>query len=338
MTHITILSNSIIKKQALSKSQFGSITSHFKCVNAMTDTPQPIGNKNGYTVACQRIDNYLQNNTDNKDIIISIESYLDMIDNIWYDKCVVVIKWINSTIHAVSDTLVSFDNALIPMLFQNSKKLPLGRDVTIGNIVADIYNVSSDNWYNCYNQFDRIDHIAGTLNKIITSGKIKELIYNNIPRYNDFPKKGIIFSDIVSMFSDDLITSFLLNMIRHEINIHVSYDYIVGLESRGFIIGSMIANYLKCGFVAIRKEGKLPGETYKVSYEKEYGEDTFEIQKYIIKEKAKILVVDDILATGGTLMAAKELLLNFNPLCIDFFVMEDVLKTFKTNDKITVLF
>ena len=338
MTHIVLLSNSMVKKQAFFKSYFGTITSHLKCMNATTNTPQPIGNKNGYKVACQRIDNYLHTSNDYTNIIMAIESYLDMVDDIWYDKCVVVIRWKDTIVHMISDTLVALDNTLIPMLFQNSKELPLGRDITLGSIIADVYNVSSDNWYNCFNRFDRVNHIMNTLNQLITSNAIKELIYNNIPRYIDYPKKGIIFSDIVSMFSDGLISSFLMDMIRQKIKTDIPYDYIVGLESRGFIIGSMIARDLGCGFVAIRKEGKLPGETYKVSYEKEYGKDVFEIQKNVIKENARILVVDDILATGGTLMAAKELLSNFKPHCIDYFVMEDVLGTFKTDDKLTILF
>lgn len=338
MTHIVLLSNSIVKKEAFFKSYFGTITNHLKCINATTDTPQPIGNTNGYKVACQRIDNYLKSSNDNINIIMAIESYLDMVDDVWYDKCVVVLRWKDTIIHTVSDTLVALDNTIIPMLFQNSKELPLGRDITLGSIIADVYNVACDDWYHCFNQFDRIHHIMKTLNKLIDSARMKELIYNNIPRYTDFPKKGIIFSDIVSMLSDNLISSFLIDMIRQEIKTNINYDYIVGLESRGFIIGSMIANDMKCGFVVIRKEGKLPGETYKVSYEKEYGKDVFEIQKNVIKENARILVVDDILATGGTLMAAKELLSNFKPQCIDYFVMEDVLGTFKTDDKLTILF
>jgi len=338
MTNIVLLSNSMVKKQAFFKSYFGTITCHLKCMNATTDTPQPIGNKNGYKVACQRIDNYLKSSNDNTNMIMAIESYLDMVDNVWYDKCVVVLRWKDKIIHMVSDTLVALDNTLIPMLFQNSKELPLGRDITLGSIIADVYNVASDDWYHCFNQFDRIHHIMKTLNNLIDSTRIKELIYNNIPRYNDHPKKGIIFSDIVSMFSDGLISSILVYMINNEIKTEFPYDYIVGLESRGFIIGSMIARDLGCGFVAIRKEGKLPGDTYKVSYEKEYGKDVFEIQKNVIKENARILVVDDILATGGTLMAAKELLSNFKPHCVNYFVMEDVLGTFKTDDKLTILF
>jgi adenine phosphoribosyltransferase len=328
----------MVKKQAFFKSYFGTITSHLKCMNATTDTPQPIGNKNGYKVACQRIDNYLHTSNDYTNIIMAIESYLDMIDNVWYDKCVVVLRWKDTIVHMVSDTLVALDNTLIPMLFQNSKELPLGRDTTLGSIIADVYNVSSDNWYDCFNRFDRVHHIMETLNNLLNSQKMKQLIIGNAPLYLNFPKKGIEFSDIISMFSDTLISSILMYMIRQEIKTEFPYDYIVGLESRGFIIGSMIARDLGCGFVAIRKEGKLPGETYKVSYEKEYGKDVFEIQKNVIKENARILVVDDILATGGTLMAAKELLSNFKPHCIDYFVMEDVLGTFKTDDKLTILF
>ena len=340
MTTIVLLSNSMVKKQAFFTSNFGKITQHIKCINAKTDTPQPIGNKNGYLVACQRINNYIAEHYDMKNIIIAIESYLDKVDDIWYDKCVVVIRWKDTIIHTVSKTLVSFDNSLMDMLIQNSKEMPHGRDVTLGSIIGDIYNTASDNWYECYNKFDRVHHIKETINQIIIDNKLKKLVYDNIPKIQDFPKKGILFSDVISMFSDKLIVSIIMYYIKQLIIIDrefdEAYDYIIGLESRGFIIGSMIANELGCGFVPIRKAGKLPGETYQAKYIKEYGEDVFEIQKNALRENARILVVDDILATGGSLMAAKELLSNYSNIQIDYFVMEDVLHTFKDENVMTL--
>lgn len=340
MTIIVLLSNSMVKKQAFFTSNFGKITQHIKCINAKTDTPQPIGDKNGYLVACQRINNYIAEYYDMKNIIIAIESYLDKVDDTWYDKCVVVIRWKDTIIHTVSKTLVSFDNSLMDMLIQNSKEMPHGRDVTLGSIIGDIYNTASDNWYECYNKFDRVHHIKETINQIIIDNKLKKLVYDNIPKIQDFPKKGILFSDVISMFSDKLIVSIIMYYIKKIICIDrefdEAYDYIIGLESRGFIIGSMIANELGCGFVPIRKAGKLPGETYQVKYIKEYGEDVFEIQKNALRENARVLVVDDILATGGSLMAAKELLSNYSNIQIDYFVMEDVLHTFKGENVMTL--
>jgi len=335
MTTIVLLSNSMVKKQAFFTSNFGKITQHIKCINAKTDTPQPIGEKNGYLVACQRINNYIIEYYDVKNIIIAIESYLDKVDDVWYDKCVVVIRWKDTIIHTVSKTLVSFDNRLMDMLFQNSKEMPHGRDITLGSIIADIYNTASDNWYECYNKFDRVHHIKETLNQLIEN-ELKKLVYDNIPKIQDFPKKGIIFSDVISMFSDGMIKSIIMYYIKRAINTEINYDYIVGLESRGFIIGSMIANDLECGFVPIRKAGKLPGETYQAKYIKEYGEDVFEIQKNALKENASVLVVDDILATGGSLMAAKELLSNYKNIMVKYFVIEDVLHTFKGETIITL--
>lgn len=338
MTTIVLLSNSMVKKQAFFTSNFRKIAQQIKCINAKTDTPQPIGDQNGYLVACQRINNYIAEHYDVKNIIIAIESYLDKVDDVWYDKCVVVIRWKDTVIHTVSKTLVSFDNSLMDMLFQNSKDMPHGRDVTLGSIIGDIYNTAGDNWYECYNKFDRVHHIKETLNQLIDDNKLKKLVYDNIPKYPDFPKKGIIFSDVISMFSDGLIKSIIMYCIKQAINTEINYDYnyIVGLESRGFIIGSMIANELGCGFVPIRKAGKLPGETYQAKYIKEYGEDVFEIQKNALRENARVLVVDDILATGGSLMAAKELLSNYSNIRIDYFVIEDVLHTFKGESIITL--
>lgn len=181
MTFIVLLSNSIIKKQAFFKSQFGTITNHLKCINAITDTPQPIGNKNGYKVACQRIDNYLKEHNDNTNIIMTIENYLDLYENIWYEKCIVVLRWKDIIIDIVSDTLVEFDNALIPILFNNSIELPLGRDRTLNSIITDIYSGSGEDWYNYFNNFDKIHHIRDTLNIIFNSNKMKE----------HFPTSGI---------------------------------------------------------------------------------------------------------------------------------------------------
>ncbi len=123
----------------------------------------------------------------------------------------------------------------------------------------------------------------------------------------DYPKPGIIFRDITTLFSnpygfrasvDELMWPFLQENI----------DYVVGIEARGFILGGAIAHELGCGFIPIRKKGKLPAQTIGQDYTLEYGVDTIEIHADAIQDGDRILLVDDLIATGGTAMAAVELI------------------------------
>jgi len=132
--------------------------------------------------------------------------------------------------------------------------------------------------------------------------KIKSAI-RDIP---DFPKKGIIFKDITPVLQD----RYLLKASVEELSNNVSDlkpDFICGIESRGFIFGSAIAFKLGIGFVPVRKPGKLPYEKYSVSYELEYGSNTLEIHKDSFFKNAKVVIIDDLLATGGTAKASAEL-------------------------------
>ena len=115
----------------------------------------------------------------------------------------------------------------------------------------------------------------------------------------DFPKRGIMFKDITPVLSD-------VNTLRASVKemaapfMSLGIDIVVGIESRGFIFGAPIADLLNAGFVPVRKPGKLPWKTESVSYELEYGTDTLEIHEDAITEGQNVLIVDDLLATGGT--------------------------------------
>ena len=132
---------------------------------------------------------------------------------------------------------------------------------------------------------------------------IRDLI-RDIP---DFPKKGIVFKDITPVLSD--IKALRLSVEKMaEPFMNQNIDVVVGIESRGFLFGTPIADILDASFVPVRKPGKLPWKTKKVSYKLEYGTDSLEIHLDAMEEGQNILIVDDLLATGGTAEATCELI------------------------------
>ncbi|WP_394341514.1 adenine phosphoribosyltransferase [Albibacterium indicum] len=123
----------------------------------------------------------------------------------------------------------------------------------------------------------------------------------------DFPKKGIIFKDITPIFKDAKLCEQIIDAFEQKFK-DLDLDAIVGIESRGLLFGFLLANRLSIPFIPIRKEGKLPAETYKQSYDLEYGQATIEIHQDAFEPGAKILMHDDLLATGGTIAAASKLI------------------------------
>ena len=132
---------------------------------------------------------------------------------------------------------------------------------------------------------------------------LKSLI-RNIP---DYPKPGILFYDITTLLRNGDGFRRAVDAVVDPYRT-VPIDFVVGIESRGFILGAAVADRLGIGFVPVRKPGKLPGQTISVSYELEYGVDALEIHHDAVASGEKVLIVDDLLATGGTAQAAVSLL------------------------------
>ena len=135
----------------------------------------------------------------------------------------------------------------------------------------------------------------------------EEIIKSKIRSIPDYPKKGIIFRDITTLLNDPegfrmTIDAFIRRYSKMNI------DYIAGIEARGFLIGGAIAYELRKGLVPVRKKGKLPYETVSHEYELEYGTDTIEVHIDAIKKGDRVLIIDDLLATGGTSLAAAALM------------------------------
>ncbi len=136
---------------------------------------------------------------------------------------------------------------------------------------------------------------------------IIEELKNSIRDIPDFPKKGIIFKDITTLLKDGKKFREAIDCIVERYK-DKKIDKVVSIEARGFIFGSAVAYKLGAGLVPVRKKGKLPYETNKVEYELEYGKDCLEIHKDAINPADRILIIDDLLATGGTMRAVCDLL------------------------------
>ena len=128
-----------------------------------------------------------------------------------------------------------------------------------------------------------------------------------ISDYKDFPKKGILFRDFSPILKDPSALSFVVDEFSKKFHPN-DVDVFAGIESRGFILACMLAQKYNKGMVLLRKAGKLPGKTVKVSYNIEYGKAQMEIQKTALEKNERVLICDDLLATGGTAKAAAKLI------------------------------
>jgi len=132
-----------------------------------------------------------------------------------------------------------------------------------------------------------------------------EKIIRDVP---DFPKPGIVFKDITTLLQDgDAFRLALNRMMKKYLDANARIDKVMGIEARGFILGAVLAYKLGCGFVPARKPGKLPYRSVREEYTLEYGSNSLEVHEDGIRPGEKVLVVDDLLATGGTALAAARL-------------------------------
>ena len=145
-----------------------------------------------------------------------------------------------------------------------------------------------------------------------------EMLDKAVRRVPDFPKPGILFYDITGVLVNPDALKFCIEQMIEKYK-DVKFDAVAGVESRGFIFAAPFAEKLGIPLVLIRKKGKLPGETYQCSYSLEYGTATIEVHKADVKKGGRYLVVDDLIATGGTLAAARNLIEQGGGEVTDFF-------------------
>ena len=158
---------------------------------------------------------------------------------------------------------------------------------------------------------------------------------NYIRDIADFPKKGIIFKDITPLLKNNKAFAYTIEVLKKRI-INKKIDYIIGVESRGFILGAALAQSLNCGFVPIRKKGKLPYKVISETYDLEYGKDILEMHIDALESNSNVVLIDDVLATGGTISACLKMLETFKVNIIECqFLIE--IKALQGDEKIVTL-
>jgi len=150
-------------------------------------------------------------------------------------------------------------------------------------------------------------------------------IKSKIRTVPNYPKKGIMFRDITTLIKDPVGLRLVIdNLTQRYSNVKYDFNTVVGIESRGFIIGSALAYTLEKGFIPIRKKGKLPAEVVSQEYALEYGTDRIEIHKDALEKGERVLLVDDLLATGGTALAAAALIEKLGAVVVEMAFIVDL--------------
>ncbi len=140
---------------------------------------------------------------------------------------------------------------------------------------------------------------------------LEQILKSRIRDIPDYPKPGVVFKDITPLLADPVAFPTVVDALARpgrDADGNVTVDKVVGIEARGFILAAPVALALRAGFVPVRKAGKLPAATYQASYELEYGEATIEVHRDAFAPGDRVLVIDDVLATGGTVKACTSLL------------------------------
>lgn len=156
---------------------------------------------------------------------------------------------------------------------------------------------------------------------------------NYIRSINDFPKKGIVYRDITPLLLSAEARAYCVSQFLKKLPPVPAVDKVVGVESRGFFFSTLLADQLNAGLVMVRKSGKLPYKTFAASYDLEYGKDNLEIHQDAVREGENVLIHDDVLATGGTALAAANLVKRLGGNIVQFnFLLE--LQSLKGRNKL----
>ena len=331
MTTLNILltSTSPLKAEVLKKYLNQTVgnydLSYFDCENVLPE--QPEGIDCGYYFAYERIILARQKlgiEFNEYDRVYSIENGYSFGKDICY-----IILLSDNNVYASH----SHDVAVDPQIYGKlSDQIMVkyqhlsGYNKTIGEFYHDRDNsIDPKNWHTVVGH-DRKHQIVTVLNSFSSEWQFTKIITslkNAYIMHPDFPKKGVLFADVFPLIADPTLFSQLMGFIEHQYNF-TKIDLVIGLEERGFILGAALAERLHAGFIPVRKAGKLPGEAERVEYSNEYDTDAFEMQKTDNLKGKRVLIIDDLIATGGSLRAAVELVNKLGGKIVDSLVLKEV--------------
>lgn len=302
--HFIVLSTSDIKKAAVTEWQKDV---EFIEVIDTSRPEQPIAKSiaEKHRLVRMRLDKYLATNPDCYDYVLSIENMILLKDETYSDHCVCCLFETRSSVYSYATS----DGVNIPDEYMTKFFNEKDSNITVGKIIAAaLPGVSHNDWFKAVgSKFYRKTQILNALeqfnNELASKSVNQELLRSEIVYVKDFPKPGIMFKHVLPLFAKLDTRNALKTLIEQ---LGMQPDFVLGVESRGFILGEMVANITNSGFIAARKPGKLPVEVFEESYEKEYGSDKICIEKCDLTDKV-VLIVDDLLATGNTALAAVRL-------------------------------
>lgn len=271
---------------------------------------QPYGKSAALRGAHNRVHAIAENGDQEADYIVAFENYIEQDEEgKWIDRAVVVLKSKDTARIALSKG-TEIPEHYVVYSQRNSKEVSEeGWSYTVGKAIAESSETTIDpsDWHReaIFGGISRVDLLSEALFQAIHSDEIA-FLKTHIALFRDFPKPGIMFEDFSPLLGNGNAFSLCIDMLAKRYQ-NQQIDAIVGLESRGFILGAALAKKLGVGFVPVRKAGKIPGPTYAVQYEKEYGYDTLTIAQHPFRDGARVLIIDDLIATGGSAKAAIEL-------------------------------
>ena len=336
MLTVLLCSKSPLKREALEKFLDSESSSNFSKSEFNIDTINcdPLGLPSqpvdcGVLCAYERLKYAKSHNSKSYDYYIAIEN--ELLTSTGQDTCTVVIehRGVASYNHKkIANVRISrkyLDRIYQEPLIEYNDQIK-GYSITIGQLIQqDQPGIDPTNWMKFIANQDRVDMIISnltfTFQKLKKKRETSQFIISKYKTYPDFPKPGVLFYDIFAILADPHATQYL-SMLLFERYCLNKVDYVVGLESRGFF-GILLAQKLEVGFIPIRKAGKLPGEVEQTEYGTEYSKDKCEIQKNI-PPGSRVIIFDDLIATGGSLRAAIYLLEKLNCVVVDCCVLREV--------------
>lgn len=328
---VVLTSGSNLKGKVLQKAlkeSFGALIGNgnednlwrvFKYPVNQTPTPQPLNEAT--RVCCQnRIDSTPHSIKESADFVVSIENGILETETGPFDYCHVILEGKDFKIESTSSHVPvpkEFYHEGVEMTPKSYKEAKSGLVITIGELINRKHpDVPANNWmgHEMFGFQNREEQIYKPLMDCLLDYKL-HVIDSNLLEFPDFPKEGIIFRDLSKVLGNSVLLNFLVSSMAEFLTKRGldTVNKIVGLDSRGFIYGPLLTYQLNAkfsssaGFVMMRKAGKLPGKKVGIDYSTEYSTDTIELMQGTITEGDRVLIVDDLVATGGSLLAAKSL-------------------------------